>query len=216
MQGWPAEPASAAGLRFRSCSSSASRSLDSRTLLWLRAVIVFLLFTMASLLTTPVEAGVVSAAIANMDSELVFLFESNKVPADIVAKFGVLGYTDMETFAHMEDSPAQVREIIKSDITLNPGGSPAHRSMMARLLAVWTAAGKRTAKQKEGEAAQRAGDLPRHLPKGKHLEVVRAYAQAHKELKDKECPAPSYLEWRYEQVEDGELKAESLASVINK
>ena len=67
---------------------------------------------MASLLTTPVEASVVSAQNADMDSELVFLFESYMVPSDIVAKFGALNYMDMETFAHMEDSPTQVCEVL--------------------------------------------------------------------------------------------------------
>ena len=169
-----------------------------------------------SLLSTPVEEGLISAAVANMESELVFLFENARVPVDIIAKFGVLGYEDVETCAHMEVNATQVREVIKTDITLDPSAGPDRRAMMARLLAVWDAASKRVAKQKEEEASQQAGDLPRHLPKGKHLQVVKAYTAAHKELPDKEVPAPSYIEWRCEQGEDGELIAESLASVIHK
>ena len=169
-----------------------------------------------SMLGSPVASEEAAAAIKAMDSELVFLLESSKVPKDIIAKFGTLGYTDVETFAHMEVDAPSVRDMIKSDITLDPSSGPDRRAMMARLLAVWEAAGKRTSKLKEEEAAQRASDMPRHLPKGKHLEIVRAYAAAHKGLKDKECPAPCYLEWRFEQVEDGELKAESLADVVHK
>ena len=169
-----------------------------------------------SLLGSPIPVDQVSDAMAAMDSELIYLLESSKVPTEIIAKFGSLGYTDIETFAHMEVSGAAVREMIKSDISLDPAAGPDRRAMVARLLAVWDAAGKRAAKLKEEEASQRAGDLPRHLPKGKHLEIVRAFASAHRELKDKECPAPSYLDWRFEQVEDGELKAESLAEVVNK
>ena len=168
------------------------------------------------LLSAPVEEAAVADAIASMNSELVYLLESSQVPPEIIAKFGVIGYSDVETFAHMEVNATAVREMIKSDITLDPAGGPQHRAMMARLLAVWEAAGKRASKLKEEEAAQRAGDLPRHIPKGKHLEIVKAYAKAHKTLKDKECPAPCYLEWRFEQIEDGELKAESLADVVNK
>ena len=103
-------------------------------------------------------------AIASMDSELVFLLESSKVPTDIIAKFGALGYGDMDTFAHMEIDAKEVREMIKSDVTLDPTQGPQHRAMVARLLAVWESAVKRAAKLKDEEATQRAGDLPRVNP----------------------------------------------------
>ena len=169
-----------------------------------------------SLLSAPVADNQVKDALSTMGSELTYLLEAANIPEDIIAKIGSIGYTDIDTFAHMESDAKAVRIVLKDDISLDPAVSPAHRAMTARLVAAWETAGRRSAKQKEEEAAQRVGDLPRHLPKGKHLELLRAYQSAHKELKDKECPAPSYLEWRFEQVEDGELKAESFSEVISK
>ena len=62
----------------------------------------------------------------------------------------------------------------------------------------------------EEEAAPRVGDNPRPLPKSRHLEMTRSYAAVHQELKDSEAPSPAYREAKFEQIEDGELKAESL------
>ena len=59
----------------------------------------------------------VAAAIASIDSELIFLLESPKVPLDIVAKFGALGCTDIDTFANMEVGPT-------APTSLDPCGGP--------------------------------------------------------------------------------------------
>ena len=77
--------------------------------------------TTRSLLATPVVDGVISAAIANMDSELVFLFESNEVPADIIAKFGVFGYTDMEGRGFSEaEANSQVEKLSSASLLAPP------------------------------------------------------------------------------------------------
>ena len=169
-----------------------------------------------SLLSAPLAAPEAAAALRTMGAELIFLLESANIPQDIIAKFCELGYTDVDTFANMEVDAKEVRKMLKDDVGLDPAGGPQHRSMTARLVSAWSSAGTRSAKLKEEEATQRAGDLPRHMTKAKHLELTRAYQAAHRELRDRERPAPAYLDWRLEQVEDGELKAESLAEVINK
>ena len=168
-----------------------------------------------SLLDNPLAPAAEAEAISKMGSELVLLLESAKVPTDVIAKLGELGYSDMDTFSHMECDPKGVRTLLKEDVGLDPAKSTQHRSMTARVLAAWDSAQKRSSKMREEDAAQRAGDLPRHMPKSKHLELTRAYKSAHRELKDRERPAPAYLDWRYEQVEEGELKAESLSEVIH-
>ena len=88
---------------------------------------------------------------AGMNAELIFLLESSKVPSEIIAKFGQLGYNDLDTFAHMEIGPKEVRDMIKTDITLDPAGGPQHRAIVARLLAVWEASKQRASKMQEEE-----------------------------------------------------------------
>ena len=87
---------------------------------------------------------------------------------------------------------------------------------MARLVTAWEAAGTRAQRRRQEEAEQRVGDLPRTLPKGQHLDLARAFAKVHFEMGDRDRPAEAYVEWRLEQLEDGELQAETLRQVVSK
>ena len=118
-------------------------------------------------------------------------------------------YTDALVFAKMEDSAPAMRASIKVDVGLDPAASPAARAMVARLVPAWEAAGTRAQRHRQEEAEQRVGDLPRTLPKGQHLDLARAFAKVHFEMGDRDRPAEAYVEWRLEQVEDGELPAET-------
>ena len=97
-----------------------------------------------SLLSQPLAAEAGVLAMKEMDTELVYLLEAAKVPGDIIAMIGSLGYTEMETFAHMESEAKEVRRVLKEDVGLDPAKGPQHRSMSAKLLACWEAAGKRS------------------------------------------------------------------------
>ena len=88
--------------------------------------------------------------------------------------------------------------------------------MAARLVTAREAARERVEQRHAHDAEQRVNDLPKVLPKSQHLELARAYASAHRTLKDAEAPAASYVEWRLEQFEDGELLPETLKQVVNK
>ena len=169
-----------------------------------------------SLLTNPPSAAEVAAGIVLLDADLCYVFDNLKVPADVQAAVAHLGYVDLQVFSKIEDTPGKVREVIKSDVGLDPTASPAHRALMARLVVAWETAAKRVEKRCIEEADQRAGDLPRSLPKGSHLDLTRAFTKVHGSITDKLTPAPSYLEAKLEQVEDGELLAERMQDVMSK
>ena len=170
----------------------------------------------ASLLENPLGDDDQAQAMSQLDVELGFLFDGVRIPADIQAKIVSLGYSDMQVFAKIEDSAERVREVIRTDIGLLAATSPAHRAMTARVIAAWEAANKRTSRRQAEEAEQRVGDLPRTLPKAQHLELQRAFEKVHFELQERETPAPAYVEWRLEQIEDGELQAEAMTVIVSK
>ena len=89
---------------------------------------------------------------------------------------------------------------------------------MARLATAWEAAVKRIEHKQAEEAEIRANEspVPRLIQKSVYLEMCRAFAAAHHELKDSQTPAKPYMEMRFEQIEDGELIAESLKEVISR
>ena len=169
---------------------------------------------MASLLKTPLTEAEITAALGNADAELVFLFDESGIPRDVQAKVVDMGYTDATVFAKLEDDPSEARKIFKNDLDLDDARRGPYNAMVARLMAVWEAANKRGEKRRAEEAERKVGDLPRVLPKARHLELLRTYEAAHRELKDRDVPAPSYIEARLEQLEEGELLAEPLTEVI--
>ena len=169
-----------------------------------------------TLLGTPPERESMETALRAMSAEFVFLLDSFGIPTDIQAKLAILGYTDAVVFAKMEDSAPAMRASIKTDVGLDPDASAAARAMVARLVTAWEAAGTRAQRRRQEEAEQRVGDLPRTLPKGQHLDLARAFAKVHFEMGDRDRPAEAYVEWRLEQLEDGELQAETLRQVASK
>ena len=173
-------------------------------------------FVPMSLLRTPVAPASVDAEKAKLSSELLYLMESNGIPSEVAAKFGELGYTDVQTFAHLEEEATPFKEALKTDLTLHASDGPQHRALTAKIVATWTSARHHSDREQKEQAEQRAIDMPKHLPKGKHLAMQKIYTSVHKKLPASELPAPSYLDWRLDQIESGELAAESLAEVINK
>ena len=171
---------------------------------------------MASVLKNAIAAADVEALLKNMDSEFVYLLDDGSIPRELQAKLSELGFTDLTVFAKLEDVPAEARKIFKADLDLDDTNRGAYNALVARLMAVWEAANKRGEKRRAEEAERKAGDLPRTLPKARHLELQRAFEAKHRELKEADVPAPCYIEARLEQIEDGELIAEPLTDVVSR
>ena len=120
---------------------------------------------------------------------------------------------NIEMFVKIESTEDRVREYISEDMHIPRQGN---RPLISLILTIWEAAKERIATRRKEEAEQRVGGLPKTLTKSKHIELHRAYAVAHELLEDDQIPAPSFMEWRLDQIEDGELVAETLDLVISK
>ena len=169
---------------------------------------------MASLLKEPLTQEAMDGAMKGIDVGLAFLFDQAKVPTDIQAMIVSLGYSDAGVFAEIGGTAENVREVLKTDVGLDPAAGAQHRAMTARLISVWRSAQKRAEHQQALEAEQRVGDLPRTVPKSHHIEIRRAFALIHAELPKKLTPAAVYVESKVSQLEDGELVAEPLSEVL--
>eukprot|EP00974_Lingulodinium_polyedra_P049155 4725126-Lingulodinium_polyedra.AAC.1 len=87
--------------------------------------------------------------------------------------------------------------------------------MIAKVLDAWEAARDRVAKHTAMESEARAAGVPRQSLKSSHLSLRALFKERHGELKEKFCPARAFIDWRLEQVEEGELKTEKLQEVIS-
>ena len=101
---------------------------------------------------------------------------------------------------------------LKSEVGLNHN-APERRSYISRIFSAWDSAVLRGVKRRTEDADQRVGDLPRKLPKQTHLNMVDAYNQNHRELKEAEIPHSACVENGQTQCETGKLIAERLNQV---
>ena len=169
---------------------------------------------MAVTLTNAVAEADVAAAVAKVSPELAYLFENAGISKEIVAKIGTLGIETMEVFAQIEPTITEFRTFASTDIGLDPKAGVPNKVALAKLVGAWEAANTRGKKRREEEAEQRIGDLPRKLPRSSHLDLRRAFATRHRELRDEEAPHPEYLEGKLQQIEDGDFKAERLCDAL--
>ena len=109
-----------------------------------------------SLLTAPLTPVNEALAMEELGVDLGFLFDQNKVPRDIQAKVAELGYTDAAIFAEIGGTAERVRETV-TDVGINPETGAQHRAVLARLMAVWRAAQKRSELQQTREAGPSRG-----------------------------------------------------------
>ena len=174
------------------------------------------LFAMASFLSTAMPAADVELNLKLISAELSFLLTKEGIPDEIQAKLASLGYSDTAVFSKMEDTPKEVREVLTKDVGIDPTASPQHRAAHAKVLVAWEHAKKRVEARIQEESSQRVTDAPRVLTKGLHHELIKAFEKIHGERTDKQYPAPPYIEAKLEQVETGELRAETLAEVLNR
>ena len=169
-----------------------------------------------SVLAEPMEAEAIRTALRALQPELAFILEDIGLVDEVRAKIGSLGYSSVQVFSRVGDTAAEVRAFCTRDLGIQVDASSAHRVAHAKVVTAWHAAAQRVERRQAEEADRRVAELPRTLPKAQHLELERAFASTHRELPEREAPAKSYIEWRLEQVEDGELLAEQLKEVISK
>ena len=156
------------------------------------------------------------SAIASMEPDLQSLLEEYKVEREIMGILAECGFTDVLVFAKAGRDEAAFEKFISKNLKLDVEESMRHNAAAARLTLAWEAAVERKDVQKKEDAEARVGGLNKILTKTKHSTMKRAYEEAHAELENPDAPSPAYLEYRLEQIEDGELEAEPLDWVTSK
>ena len=135
------------------------------------------------MLTQAMDAGLIPDLLKRLSADLKFIFQEANIPKDVQAKIASLGYTTREVFSKVEDSQAELRNFIKSDIGIDPKASPDHRNLVSKILVAWESASKRVDKLQTEEAEQRAADVPRTIPKQSHLFVKQNFEEMHGQMK---------------------------------
>ena len=83
--------------------------------------------------------------------------------AEVQARFSALGFGEMDVFAKIADTSAELRKLVAEDLGLRDDLGITAKAIIARILTAWEAAQVRGQKRKAEEAEQRAHDAPRPL-----------------------------------------------------
>jgi hypothetical protein len=122
----------------------------------------------------------------------------------------------MKLWALLADTRASMRECLSAEFGLREDAGMAQRLMIARLLSSWETAKRRMEVRVEQKALSAAQQLPELLSKTEHNSLRRAFEAQHYPLEEKTTPADSYVEYRFDQIEQGEMRAETLQMTTSK
>ena len=122
----------------------------------------------------------VTEALSEVSKELKFIWGQLKLCLQAQARLAELGFTDVESFGALDDNEAAVRAFVLGGLGFRPESEFIAKGTVARIISAWRSAAQRGQKRTAAAADQIAGDLPRTLPKKKHLELIRAHNKLHK------------------------------------
>ncbi len=169
-------------------------------------------------LTMPVREiaeAEVNTTIGAMAPRLVFLLEERRVPRMVIAAVGGDDVLTVAQFSKTGRNEEGFYSWLEEDLGIKVSDQGG-RSLQARMADAWEAA-KRHKEEAETMAGRtRAMGLQPELQKGDQVALRKQYRELAGTLDDEEYPSYSYLNNRLEELEEGELVAETLDEVTTR
>ena len=161
-----------------------------------------------------------------MAPDLAFLLDDRLVDSTTQKHLCDAGFSTIGVFALLADTRAEVRAMLKSaPFSLDPDATALEddptekvrrRVAQARVIDAWETAQVRVEERRKAEATQRASGLPHALPVSVHIAFRRDYEAVYGRADDKAFPSDSLIDKRLQDIEQGDLQAETLDLVITK
>ena len=149
-------------------------------------------------------------------SELKFLLGKEGISETVQGRLYHVGATTLAKFSVFFTDEADLRQVAKDELGIDPANSLKERSELAGLIVAYGQAKTRTE-----EVAKHLGELDarsqvKPLVGSDFLAMKAAFEQKYAKLEDQETPSRLYLEKRIAEMESGDMRAESLKSVLNR
>ncbi|CAE7384788.1 unnamed protein product [Symbiodinium microadriaticum] len=158
----------------------------------------------------------VEASLAKGSSDLRFLLTHHKVTADVQAKLYENSIDTVAKFAAFVSDAADLRDVLKTDLGIDPASSLSLRAQAASLMVAWETAKARAKTQAEAEATNEVREWAKPIPQTDYIAMRQAFATQFGDLEDKHIPAKEYIEKKLRELETGEFRAEPLTEVISR
>ena len=158
----------------------------------------------------------VEANLAKGSSDLRFLLTHHKVTAEVQAKLYDNSIDTVAKFAAFVSDATDLREVLKTDLGIDPASSLSLRAQAASLMVAWETAKARVKTQAEAEATNEVREWAKPIPQTDYIAMRQAFATQFGDLEDKHIPAKEYIEKKLHELETGEFRAEPLTEVISR
>ena len=155
------------------------------------------------------------AGLRSVEPDLAYLLHDRGVSEGVVALLGHSGCRRLNVFAKIERGDAEIRAWLDQDFQLKASDGMEAKVAIACVIDAWEAAKERVSRQAAAESQARVDGRPKELLRGTHLALRRAFAGIFGETEEKLFPSRQYMDLRLDQIEEGELKAETLSEVTS-
>jgi len=168
----------------------------------------------------PVEpAGLLPAGeaadVETLSSELRFLLAEKGVPLEVQARLARAGVRTVSHLSLFEDSRGEARRAFTTLLGAEAAQRPETKLQVIQLLDAWETASKRKEAADKLDAEARSTGLPRTVQKTELIQLRLAFERLLYPLTDDTTPGVGYMESKFEQIDDGEIKAENLKEVTS-
>ena len=150
------------------------------------------------------------AAVAAASADLKFHMAEKNAPAEMQDAIFHKGFINLQLFAGLDETRADVRKAVVAEIGLDPEEGAAARVAMASLLAAWESARLQASTEEKLKVESRLGQSQRVIQLSEMAAMRKAVEADFGLLKDSEVPAKSLVEIRkkaYQLVRLGEASA---------
>lgn len=157
-----------------------------------------------------------SEALEKGSAELKSLLARESVSLEIQALFYHFGVVSVARFGSFAKDDEDLRNLLKDDMGLDGTTGLLERSQVAGIIVAYNAASIRTQEFQKHTGELEAKKIQKPLQGSEYLIMKLAFEAIHNKLEDYEAPARVYLEKRIADLEGGDLRAESLQTVLNR
>lgn len=153
---------------------------------------------------------------AAANSELLSLFSAEGVDEEIQLKFFHIQITSISRFAVLARDTDDLLKLLKEEFEVDSASSLANRIKCGNVQVAWQRASVRQEKSAELEGELTSKHMARPLNSSEYLAMKDAFQKKWWPLEDKQLPARSFMEFRIDELEVQDFRAESLGKVISR
>ena len=149
-------------------------------------------------------------------SDLRYTLSRNDVSDGTQAQFFEQGITSVNKLSSFFRDEADLIQVLRDHLGLDAAASLTDRAQVASIICAWKDTQTKAKRQSELEAEMNTREWSKPIPTGDYIQLRTSYAQVHGVLEDRVTSAKEYLEKKFQELENGEFRAETLSEVISK